>query len=171
MANTYNTMQDNNWSDNWSDSDGHSLNTLDEIKMIEKAKRADVGYNKFFRTFKYENEKGQIRTKRVKHEFYTSRFGVGALIRDAESGEYYEYKVGSADEDLFFKAIIHSGLCNNKGKTTTAFFSSPNAYMQLMDCELSENIVSAWEKKRNARLEVLKTESNKTINMASVVVR
>ena len=43
--------------------------------------------------------------------------------------------------------------------------------MQLMDCELSENIVSDWEKKRNARLEVLKSESNKTINMASVVVR
>ena len=170
MASTANNDY-NNWSDNDSDSDSLCLNELDEIRLIEKAKRADVGYNKFFRTFKYRNDKGQVRSKRVKHEFYTSRFGVGSLIRDAESGEYYEYKVGSADEDLFFKAIIHSGLCNNKGKTTTAFFSSPNAYMQLMDCELSENIVSEWEKKRNARLEVIKSESNKTINMASVVVR
>ena len=34
MATTQDTYNDNNWSDNWSDSDGHSLNTLDEIKMI-----------------------------------------------------------------------------------------------------------------------------------------
>ena len=162
-----------NYNDNYSDvmSYDDSINEIDEIRMIEEAKRKDIGYNKFFRTFKYTNDKGHVKTKRIRCEFYTTTNNIGSLIRDAESGEYYKSHVGSADEDLYFKAIIHSGLCKNKSNSTTAFFSSPNAYMNFMECELSDSIINAWELKRNARLEALSKIENKTINMSTVVVR
>ena len=137
----------------------------DMIRMLEEAKKNDPGYNKFYR-YEIINEETGTR-RRIKVEFYTSGI-CGSNIRDAESGVNYTYTVGSAYEDLFFKAILNSGVCKSKNGSTTAFFSSPQQYMTMMGRALSNDVIERWTAKRNAFLNVI--ESKKNISMADAVV-
>ena len=145
--------------------DYEPLTEEDMMQILEEAKKNDPGYNKFYRYETINEETGARR--RIKVEFYTSGI-CGSNIRDAESGVNYTYTVGSAYEDLFFKAILHSGVCKSKNGSTTAFFSSPQQYMTMMGRELSDDVIERWTAKRNAFLNVI--ESKKNINMADAVV-
>jgi hypothetical protein len=142
------------------------LNEQDIAEMLEEMKKNDPGYNKFYRYEIINQETGA--RKRIKVEFYTSGI-CGSNIRDAESGVNYTYTVGSAYEDLFFKVIMHNGICNSKNGSTTVFFTSPHQYMSTMGRELDNGIIERWEEKRNALLKVI--ESKKNMTMSDVVVR
>jgi hypothetical protein len=79
-------------------------------------------------------------------------------------------KVGSADEDLFFKVGLATGECTSKNNSSTLFYSSPNHYMSHMQCELDEETISRWEAKHNDRVQENREASLKVSNMSSVVV-
>lgn len=77
----------------------------------------------------------------------------GSLIRNAETGEYYKYKVGSNDEDLFFKTVNSTGELSYG--PITLFYNSPENYERHQYLFVSDETKKIWENKKNARLEYL----------------
>jgi hypothetical protein len=79
----------------------------------------------------------------------------GSLIRNAETGEYYKYKVGSNDEDLFFKTV------NSTGELSCGpiilFYNSPQHYEKHQYLFISDETKKTWENKKNARLNYLES--------------
>ena len=83
--------------DTFSDSETTASNEVSrkQKKMLEEIKKMDKGYNKI--NVMLNNKKKSI-------EFYSTSIFPGSKIRGAIGGSYYPgFKVGSRDEDLFFK--------------------------------------------------------------------
>ena len=78
-------------------------------------------------------------------------------IRNAETGEYYKYKVGSFDEDLFFKVMISTGEVSSG--PLTLFYDSPEHYERHQYLELDGLTKKRWEVKRQCRLDSLSKKS------------
>jgi hypothetical protein len=124
-------------------------NMLDEAKDIEKAmlslKKIDRGYNKIYRRVPRASD-GKIINTTI--DVYTSGH-IGSRIRDADTGEYYNYQVGSSDEDMFFKVALATGECTSKNGSSTLFYLSPHHYMAHLNIELDDSVINSWEEKRN----------------------
>jgi hypothetical protein len=136
----YEDLQDNNGS------------YLDNI--FEQTKQTDKGYNLFNKMVTMPNG----RTKNKNFGVYSSS-NTGNHIRDAETGEYTNYLVGSKDEDLFFKVSLSTGKCTSKNGSHTFFYLSPQHYVSCMGGILSSNNdVLCWEEKRDYRLKEMKLE-------------
>ena len=147
------------------DYDGLSTNSNHQKGVLENSKQLDRGYNKIWRMC--HRDDGSL--KRTKIEFYTSS-ETGNSIRDAETGNYFSHKVGSANEDLYFKVGLATGECKSANKSSTMFFTSPQRYMRHMHINLSPEIITAWEEKRNARLMEIGKEVRKP-SSSGVAVR
>jgi hypothetical protein len=146
------------------DYDALSVNTNDQKISLENSKKMDRGYNKIWRMVLRDDET----LKRKKIEFYTSS-ETGKNIRDAETGNYLNDKVGSANEDLYFKVGLSTGECNSANGSSTLFFMSPQRYMTHMHTTLSPKIIQRWEEKRDLRKSQLGREVKKS-SLSSVVV-
>ena len=133
------------------DNDDEAIKTPEDA--IAKALREDRGLNTLTR--KVQLDSGKIKNKRIR--VFTSS-GVGTKIRDAETGEYYPNKVGSKDEDLFFKVAIATGECNNANGSNTLFYCSPQHYENHLYTDLDPERIAVWEAKRDDRLKELKKE-------------
>ena len=85
---------------------------------------------------------------------------VGSYIKDAITGAKHPWRVGSYDEQRFFRVIytadsansVRKGLYDNYSKRTSrkAFYESPYAYLHHMrhqDIELDEAIIKSWYEK------------------------
>jgi hypothetical protein len=121
--------------------------------LLDDSKSYDRGFTKIYRS--YVTDSGRI--KRAKIDLYASG-GVGSQIRDAETGEYYSYKAGSLDEELFFKISIATGECKNKLGSHTFFYSSPEQYMAHLlvdDDDISEEIIDKWRERKNNRSRIV----------------
>jgi hypothetical protein len=124
-------------------------------RIIKDAKSMDVGYNVIYRSC--PNKKGKL--IRTPITIYTSS-GTNSQIRDAETGAYYSQKVGSADEDLYFKVILATGECKSKNGSSTLFYLSPRHYMSHINGEVSDDTLKMWEEKRDARLKAKQSIKN-----------
>ena len=147
--------------------DDSSISSSNEnAKIMENAKKLDKGYNKIYRDVIRSD--GSV--KRTKVEIYTSN--LDGKIRNAETGEYYNARVGSADEALFFSVVLATGemgLKNPKG-LNLLFFNSPTHYMKHMRTKiLDENTILNWVEKRDARLK--EKESAKKTTKSTVIIR
>ena len=119
----------------------------DHNKIMENAKKLDKGYNKIYRNVIRSDGK----VKRTKVEIYTSR--PNGKIRNAETGEYYKYKVGTMDEDLFFKVMISTG--EVPSGPLTLFYDNPEHYERHQYLELDDLIKKRWEVERQCRISIL----------------
>jgi hypothetical protein len=132
-------------------------NDIDHYKsnksLLDKTKQLDKGYNKLYRKMQQSNG----RNKTITIDTYTSS-EIGSNIRDAETGSFYPEKVGSLDEDLFFKVILATSDCNSRNGSSTLFYISPRHYMSHMNCDVDQDTINQWEIKRNNRL--LEKEKN-----------
>jgi hypothetical protein len=123
---------------------------------MQDLKNIDNGYNIIFRMI----PRVDGRLKRTKIELYTSN-GLGTNIRDAETGAYYNNKVGSIYEELFFKVNLATGECTSRNGFSNLFYRSPQHYMSHMKCDLDEKIIYSWEKRYNNRVNEMKNLSKK----------
>lgn len=80
-------------------------------------------------------------------------------IRNAETGEYYKYKVGSFDEDLFYKVMICTG--EFPSGPLTLFYNSPDHYERHQYTEVDNLSKKRWEEKKQDRLDFLEYKSKK----------
>lgn len=150
--------------DFYNPADQNDFDEQDEDKMFEKAKRQDRGYNVVYR--KAFRKDGRQYNKKI--EIYTSS-GTGNHIRDAETGEYLNYIVGSSDEDLFFKVLLATGECTSANGSYTLFYASPQHYSNHLLCDVNPQVAAAWEEKRDARL--IEIKRGKKQRFESVEVR
>ena len=116
-------------------------NYINDINFIDK------GYCKTFKSVLDNNGNN----KKVKLEYYTSG-GTGSQIRNAETGEYTKYKVGSINEELFFSVIIADGTCKSKNGLRTLFYNDPEQYedhyYKIVNFELKQK----WYNRKNKLL-------------------
>jgi len=126
--------------------------------LIAKSLREDRGLNTLIR--KVTLDSGKIKNKRIR--VFTSS-GSGTRIRDAETGEFYPNKVGSSDEDLFFKVAIATGECTSANGSNTLFYCSPQHYANHLHTNVDPERIVTWEAKRDTRLKELKNKSNQSL--------
>ena len=129
-------------------------------KVVEEVTNLDRGHNKVWRNV----VKQDGREKKVKVDVYSSGC-VGSNIRDAESGQYYPDKVGTLNEDLYFKVTLATGECNSLNGSSTLFYMSPQHYMSHQSCVVRPEIISRWEAKRNMRLSMNNKKNTKVSNI------
>lgn len=116
-------------------------------KKLEDIQKEDKGYNTIYRIVKKAD--GTFKRKRI--PVYSSGC-MGNHIRDAESGQFYHYRVGTCDEDLFFSTILATGECTSANGSSTLFYLSPQHCMNHLGVTISDNQIASWECKRDARL-------------------
>lgn len=143
--------------------DQNDYDEVDDNKMFEQVKTLDRGYNVIYR--KALRKDGRKYNKKI--EIYTSS-GTGTRIRDAETGEYTNYIVGSSNEDLFFKVMLATGECKSANGSYTLFFSSPQHYANHLHCDVSPQLTADWEEKRDARLIEIKRSNIKNTGTVEV---
>ena len=144
-------------------------NDYDPVKgshLINESKKTDRGYNVIWRM----KPRADGTMKRSKIEIYTSN-GTGSSIRDAETGEFYVHKVGSLDEDLYFKVGLSTGECTSANGSSTLFYLSPRHYMAHMGCNnFNVETISEWQSRKEARLKEINNMQKKGTNMSEIVV-
>lgn len=143
--------------DHFNPADPNELDNTDlnqqNNEAVTKVLQQDRGLNVVTREVKLDS--GRIKNKSIR--IYTST-GFGSRIRDAETGDYYPNKVGTKDEDLFFKVSMATGECRSANGSNILFYCSPQHYQNHLHSEVDPEIISAWEAKRDSRLKELNLE-------------
>ena len=117
-------------------------------------KHLDKGYNKVFIKVKYpiNNNKKKNKVVRKKIEFYTTS-GIGNRIRDATTGNYYNERVGTKGEELYFKVAMSNGWCTSENHSNTLFFISPEQYVRHFGGDqVDPDTILRWEQRRSKLL-------------------
>lgn len=113
------------------DNNTHLQNIMNELKFMDK------GFNR-------------IKTMNGKKKSFVDLYSsgeTGSNIRDAITGQHYSFKVGSVDEDSFFKVSIVTGEINNNRRLF--FFNSPSDYERIFHIELKDKNKFNWAKRQN----------------------
>lgn len=121
-----------------------SVNVLDKTrrKELDKAKRIDPGYNKFYRT-RVKLVDGIPVKKRIILELYTCSNTPGRMIRSAVGGAFHSnYRVGKTDEYIFFKVGMSTGECSSN--SNTMYFDTPEQYEKIFDTTLPQEMKDHW---------------------------
>jgi len=116
------------------------VNDLDN--EIQDFKSFDKGYNKIYSGGIVLGKNGKKKKRQI--EFYTSG-DRGTRIRDAITGSYYNEKVGSFNEDKFFKVSLATGQCTSKNGSHMMFYQTPQQYMTHFGVQLNPSIIEKWE--------------------------
>jgi hypothetical protein len=153
------------YNDNFDPRNDNDVDAQDHRKIMEETRATDKGYNVIWRM----RPRADGDLKKTKVEIYTSS-GTGNYIRDAETGNYSQYIVGSANEDLFFKVILATGECKSKNGSSTLFYSSPHHYSSHLNIDVDDETVRNWEAKRDARLNDIKISTSRK-NMSEIIVK
>ena len=118
-------------------------------KMYEDLKNNDIGYFSISKNIKGRN---------YKIEMYNSGVTIGNKIRDAITGTYYNYKIGSKYEDLFFKVKMPIGTKNNN---VTLYYYCISDFEKHQKTIISDVVKSKWIEKKNFREKEMREESKK----------
>jgi len=121
--------------------------TNQQRKEINNIKSIDSGFG-----YVYRNKQTQLgKNKKTRIDCYASG-DIGANIRNAETGNYYKYKIGSKEEDLFFKIAMSTGELKTKSGSNLLFYDSPEHFEKHLMINLDENIKDKWLEKKDALL-------------------
>ena len=117
------------------DNDNNDANSLNTNDRILEAKRQLQRNDKYFQRVTrkvldmdtmVKNDDGKEYYKKVHINLYGSGI-VGTKIRNAVTGERYDYKVGSKEQDLFFSVALCTGE-NGMKESLSLFYDSPEQY-------------------------------------------
>lgn len=129
---------------------------VSESKMTKKMKRELAELNKEDKNFFQLKRKLNSYTTKTINVFGSG--DVGTSIRDAITGvRNYAHKVGSASEDLYFKARVCTGEFGNR-ESPTLFFESPDQYERHMQQTLDADTKMRWQRKNQAARRELSCE-------------
>lgn len=142
---------------------------LHRSSRLEEMNSIDPGHHLLYRNVVVQetNRAGEVvreKTKRVKIDCFATNLTPGASIRNATTGIRYRHKVGGAEEDLYFSAIMATG---EFGQTSTVlFYDNPEQYESHLKIKLTPEIKEQWlNKYRYARLQLSRVDSatNQTV--------
>jgi hypothetical protein len=104
----------------------------------------------------YMDSHGKVVSNRNKKfktiKIYDSTCVVGATIRSAKSGNrLFGHKVGSCDEDLYFKVVETTHPPNDKGLHVPYFlyYESPEQWEKHFSTKCADSIKDLWREKYN----------------------
>jgi hypothetical protein len=129
--------------------------TNNQKKELSNIKSFDSGYGCVYRN--KISISGKLKKTRV--DCYASG-DCGTSIRNAETGTYYKYKVGSKEEDLFFKVCLSSGELKTKNSSNLLFYDSPEQYEKHLMSELDPETKEQWIEKKKL---LLSTRAKQTV--------
>lgn len=121
--------------------DDSSINNKDTLANIKKL---DKGYHKIQRKMNKVWVDGKY-YKNISIEFYACGDN-GARIRNAITGYRTNSKIGSSDEDSFFKVKLVNGDC--KKGIGHLYYDTPEQYEKHQYCIINSKIKEAWYKKQ-----------------------
>jgi len=110
--------------------------------VLDDIKKNDKGYRKIKQTLNKEFNGKYY--KKVTIELYISG-DTGSSIRDAVSGRYMQHRVGTKEEDLYFK--VHVDYTISGISQGSAFYSSPEEYEKHQFVLLPTTIKERWYQK------------------------
>jgi len=133
------------------DNDNNDANSLSTNDRILEAKRQLQRNDKYFQRVTrtvLDNEKTKKRDdgKEYYKKVYVNLYGSGSIgtkIRNAVTGEKYEYKVGSIDQDMFYSVALCSGE-NGMKESLALFYDSPEQYENHMFQNLDITVKNNW---------------------------
>jgi len=122
-------------------SDDGSLkrSTTDDIKRLDKH------YEKFNKKIYYDQSRDDRSYKTVAIKNYGSG-QMGSRIRNAVTGQYTPYLVGSVDEDLFF-VVSNCMARSGRKEPMHLFYDSPEQYENHHFTTVSQQIKQKWAAK------------------------
>lgn len=132
-------IEDINNNDYFEEDDYTQVASKSRKKRYEDIQNVDTGY---FCTFK------NVNGKMYKIEMYNSGVTIGNKIRDAITGAYYNYKIGSKYEDLFFKIRMTTGTTKTN---VTLYYFSISDYEKHQKTIVSDVVKQRWTTKKNFR--------------------
>jgi hypothetical protein len=116
-------------------------------KELNNIKSIDPGYGYTFRSKMLPSGKA----KKTRVDCYTSG-DIGSIIRNAEDGNYYKYKVGSKEEDLLFKVRLSTSELKTKNGSNLLFYDSPEQYEKHLMHQIDDDIKEIWADKKKMYL-------------------
>ena len=128
--------------------DANSLSTNDRILEAKRQlQRNDKYFQRVTRTVidnatTLKKDDGKDYYKKVYVNLYGSG-SIGTKIRNAVTGERYEYKVGSREQDMFYSV----GLCtgeNGMKESLSLFYDSPEQYENHMFQSIDITVKNNW---------------------------
>jgi len=128
--------------------DASSLNTNDRLlKAKKQLQRNDKYFQRITRTVidretTQKMDNGKDYHKKIYIDLYGSG-SVGSKIRNAVTGERYEYKVGSKEQDLFYSVALCTGE-NGMKESLSLFYDSPEQYENHRFISLNVTEKSEW---------------------------
>jgi hypothetical protein len=141
--------------------EGDIYNNDDDFSMTSE-NTSDTN-NSFFSTFISNANKKKEKNKKHKHglvkvkylidkkhttfHVYNSGFIPNSYIRDAITGYKYNKKIGTKDENLFFKVVM-PGINPKKREPIFLFFDSPESFERFFIIKCSTEIKNKWMKKK-----------------------
>lgn len=126
-----------------------TLNRRTQKKLLEDYKKSDPSYYKYKKmVFIEKNEK-----ENVKIEMYSTVLTPGNKIRDAITGIRYNERVGSINEDLYFK--VRMTILHDPKNVITLFYNSPEEYERHQYVVLSDELKRKWRSKNTSALKTL----------------
>lgn len=131
----YNPTDPNDYDVNVNETDANGKNKLGQFKQLNRR------YHQINRNITKNNGKQQL----VTIGLYSSG-NIGSYIKNAETGESYNYKVGSKDEDLFFKVSHSTG--EFKSGPLTLFYETPEHFERHQLVTLDNNIIQSWNRRQ-----------------------
>jgi len=133
------------YEDSFHPNEENAIASSNQTKVLNNIKSFDSGYGYVYRNKSSVSSK--VKNSRV--DCYTSGDS-GMRIRNAETGQYYKYKVGTKDEDLFFKVSLATGELKTTNCSNVLFYDSPEQYEKHLMAEIDQETKDRWiEKKKN----------------------
>jgi hypothetical protein len=133
--------------------DSNSLSSNDRILSAKKQlQRNDKHFHRLNRNINKEWIDGKF-YKRANLDLYGSG-GIGSKIRNAVTGERYQYLVGTKEQDMFFSVSLCTGE-NGLKESVSLFYDSPEQYENHMFKSLDITKKSQWYNKSIAMKRVL----------------
>jgi hypothetical protein len=133
------------------DNDNNDANSLNTNDRILEAKRQLQRNDKYFQRVTrkvldmdtmVKNDDGKEYYKKVHINLYGSGI-MGTKIRNAVTGERYDYKVGSKEQDLFFSVALCTGE-NGMKESLSLFYDSPEQYENHMFQKIDMMVKGNW---------------------------
>jgi hypothetical protein len=150
----YSTTDFNNDNYSYSDSESNSSEFKKQKKVLESMKRLDPDYFTVFR----ENKNPLKKKKWFKIELFKSSYNPKVRVRNAVTGIYESYKVGSNNSNIYFKVILATG--ETGPNPPHLYFDSPEQYEFHFKTIVPESVKETWLNKYNLEADRIRDESN-----------
>lgn len=139
-----------------------NANELYEINSLNSLAKIKTRSNRYFKTRCKTADNTTIEVG-----VYASGSTGTSYIRNAETGDYMNYTVGSANEELFFKVILATG------ETSTGplvlFYDSPEHFERHQHVTVSDQKKRAWKLRQQKRFFINKHSSKSKVQKVVAV--